>query len=169
MNLPFYVCPSGQNFADSLGNPRGLWLLVGGIHADIWVVSETRIQKEIQRIFFKSGLKWEGSFPQNCKHFNSPKNDNKPSLWYFLITSYVIKFHLKIFEGSTREISMRKYPQGFLRERRQKYPHRKFRWISAGKSWGNFCKDDSLEFPINLCGNEGGVDGSPAGVLALGW
>ena len=43
------VCqvPSGQNLADSAGNPRGWWLLVEGIHAEIWAVSETRIDAEI--------------------------------------------------------------------------------------------------------------------------
>ena len=43
--------PSGQNLAESVGNPRGLWLLVEGIHAEIWVVSETRIHVEIQGNF----------------------------------------------------------------------------------------------------------------------
>ena len=50
---------SGQNLADSAGNPWGLWLLVEGIHGEIWVVSE---------------------------HFNSPKNDINSSLEYFHIT-----------------------------------------------------------------------------------
>ena len=40
--------PSGQNLTDSVGNPRGWWLLVEGIHAETWVVSETRIHVEIQ-------------------------------------------------------------------------------------------------------------------------
>ena len=43
--------PSGQNLADSMGNPRGFWLLVEEIHAEIWVVSETRIHMEIQGKF----------------------------------------------------------------------------------------------------------------------
>ena len=43
--------PSGQNLADSVGNLRGFWLLVEGIHAEIWVVSETRIHVEIQGKF----------------------------------------------------------------------------------------------------------------------
>ena len=41
--------PSGQNLEDPVGNPRGLWLLVEGIHAEIWVVSETRIYVEFRR------------------------------------------------------------------------------------------------------------------------
>ena len=40
--------PSGQNLADSLGSPQGLCLLVEGIHAEIWVVSETGIHMETQ-------------------------------------------------------------------------------------------------------------------------
>ena len=37
------------------GNPRGLWLLVEGIHMEIWVVSETRIHVEIQGKFLNRG------------------------------------------------------------------------------------------------------------------
>ena len=43
--------PSGQNLADSAGTLRGLWLLVEGIHAETWVVSEMRIHAEIQGNF----------------------------------------------------------------------------------------------------------------------
>ena len=43
--------PIGQNLADSAGNPQGFWLLVEGIHMEIWVVSETRIHTEIQGKF----------------------------------------------------------------------------------------------------------------------
>ena len=75
--------PSGQNLADSVGNLRGLWLLVEGIHAEILVVSEMRIHVEIQG---KIGVEMRGKFPQICKHFNSPKNDIKSSLGYFDIT-----------------------------------------------------------------------------------
>ena len=35
--------PSGQYLADFVGTPRGLWLLVEGIHTEIWVVSATKI------------------------------------------------------------------------------------------------------------------------------
>ena len=109
-----------------------------------------------------------GKFPKTCKHFNSPKIDIKSYIYnsYLfwsnyksraLVTtgifshnwgpSYDIKLHFEIFEGSTREISTWKYPQGFHRERRRKYPHRKFPFIPPGKSRGNFCRDDPLEFP----------------------
>ena len=37
------------------GNPRGLWLLVEGIHTGIWVVSEMRIHVEIQGKFLNRG------------------------------------------------------------------------------------------------------------------
>ena len=40
--------PSGQNLTDSAGNPRRRWWLVEGIHAETWVVSETRSNVEIQ-------------------------------------------------------------------------------------------------------------------------
>ena len=33
--------PSGQNLADSAGNPWELWLLVEVIHMEIWVVSDS--------------------------------------------------------------------------------------------------------------------------------
>ena len=84
--------PSGQNNADSAGNPRGWLLLVEGIPAEIWVVSETRIHTEIQGNF-QIRVEMRGKFPQPCKHFNSPKNDIKSSLGYFHTTwepSYVL-------------------------------------------------------------------------------
>ena len=40
--------PGGQNLADSMGNPWGYWLLVEGIPAEIWVVSEARIRAEMK-------------------------------------------------------------------------------------------------------------------------
>ena len=43
--------PSGQNLADSAGNPQGWWVVLEGIHAEIWVVSKTRINAEIQGKF----------------------------------------------------------------------------------------------------------------------
>ena len=42
------IKPSWQKLANSVGNPRGFWLLVEGIHAEIWVVNGTRIHLEIQ-------------------------------------------------------------------------------------------------------------------------
>ena len=53
-----------------------------------------------------------GKFLQTCKDLNSPNNDIKSSLGFFHI-----KLHFEIFEG-------------FHRERRRKYPHRKFPFIS---------------------------------------
>ena len=44
-------CAQQAKSRDSAGNPRGRWLLVEGIHAEIWVVSETRIHAEIQGKF----------------------------------------------------------------------------------------------------------------------
>ena len=60
MNEIFYsnfqlLFPSWQNLADSAGNPRGWWLLVEGIHAEILVVSEIRIHAEIQGKFLNRG------------------------------------------------------------------------------------------------------------------
>ena len=74
--------PSGQNHADSAGDPRGWWFLVEGIHVEIWVVSETRIHSEIQGNF-QILVEMRGMFSQTCKHFNSPKKDIKSSLGYF--------------------------------------------------------------------------------------
>ena len=79
------IFPMGQNIADSAGNPQRLWLLVEGIHTEIWVVSETRIHAEIQGNF-QIGVEMRGKFPRSCKHYNSPKNDIKPSLGYFHTT-----------------------------------------------------------------------------------
>ena len=118
--------PSGQNLADSVGNPQGLWLLVEGIHIEIWVVSETRIHVEIQGKNYIIGVGMRGKFPQTCQHFDSPKNDiksqgNSPS------------FHLNFRREIKRNV--RRY--------------------------------DPLEFPhtpINLRGNLGDMDGSPAGL-----
>ena len=52
-------------------------------------------------------------FPQTCKHLNSLKNDINASDGIFSHNwdpSYVIKLHFEFFEGSTREISLWKYP-----------------------------------------------------------
>ena len=134
--IKYYKQPSGQNLADSVGNPRGLWLLVEGIHGEIWVVSETRIHVEIQGKFYKSKLKWEGSFtkPVNIliyqrmtSNHHRASHDWDPSyiilndigrdigMIYILndigmISFWTILLHFEIFEGSMREISTRKYP-----------------------------------------------------------
>ena len=82
---------SRQNLANSVGNPRGLWCLVEGIHGEIWVVSETRIYVEIRGKFLM-GVEMRGKFHQPCKHFNSPKNDIKSSLEYSHITWTILLF-----------------------------------------------------------------------------
>ena len=51
--------------------------------------------------------------------------------------SYVVKLHFEIFEGSKREVSAWKCPQGFHRERRREYPHKKFSFISPEFPQGN--------------------------------
>ena len=62
---------------------------------------------------------------------------------------------------------MWKYPQGFYKERRWKYPHRKFSFVSPEFPQGNYVEISAgmvpLKSPINLRGNLGDVDGSPAG------
>ena len=60
------------------------------------------------------------------------------------------------FEGNIREISMWKYPQGFYRERRWKYPHKKFSFISPEFPQGIFNRDDPLEFPNKSAWKSGG-------------
>ena len=131
--------PSGQNLAASTGNLRGLWLLVEGIHMEIWVVSETKIKAEIQGNF-QIGVKMRGKFPQTCKHFNSPNNGIKSSLVYFHTTGPFLCHYIVFwnFEGNLRKISRWKYPQGFHRERRWKYPHRTFPFISSTFPLGNY-------------------------------
>ena len=108
------------------GNSWGLWLLVEGIHTDIWVVSETKIHAE-NGGNFQIGVEMRGKFPQICKLFYSPKNDIKSSLGYFHTTGTlpmslycILKFEGKL-EGNI--------PMGFPRERRRRYPHRKFPFI----------------------------------------
>ena len=123
--------PGGQNLADSAGNPRGLWLLVEGIHMEIVVVSETRIYMEIDGKF-KIGVEMRGKFPITCKHFNSPKIDIKSSLGYFHTTGTIsMSLYCNLnFEGNKSKISTWKYPRGFQRERRGRYTRRKFPLIS---------------------------------------
>ena len=111
-----------------MGNPRELWLLVEGFHVEIWAVSETRIHMEIQGKFLHQGWN-EKEVSPNLSTFQFTKEWHKIITGIFLHNwdpSYVIKLQFEIFEGSTREISMWKYRQGFHRERRQKYPHRKY-------------------------------------------
>ena len=70
-----------------------------------------------------------------------------------------------------REISMRKYPQGFYKERRWKYPQRKFSFISHEFLEGNYEEISTgiipWYLPINLRGNLGDVDGLPAGICLI--
>ena len=58
--------PSGQNLADSAGNPEGLWLLVEKIQMEIWVVSEARILCGNSGGNFQIGVEMGGKFPQIC-------------------------------------------------------------------------------------------------------
>ena len=127
--------PSRQNLADSVGNSQGLWLLVEGIQAEIWVVSGTRIHMEIQRNFL-IGVKMRGKFPQTCKYFTSPKNDIKSSLGYFHITG-TLPMSLKCIVK-------------FLREAQRKFLRRNIPRDSTGK-WGrNIHTKNSPLFPLNF-------------------
>ena len=79
-------------------------------------------------------------FPQTNKHFNTPKNEIKSSLAYFHIITGTLPMSLSfilIFEGSVRELSTWKYPQGFHGERRRKYPHGKLPFNSPNFRKGN--------------------------------
>ena len=73
------------------------------------------------------------------------------------------------FEGNMREIPTWKYPQGFHREKRRKYPHRTFPFISLKFPQGNYEEISTgmipWNSPINPRGNLGDVDGLPAGPL----
>ena len=68
---------------------------------------------------------------------------------------------------------MWKYPQGFHRERRLKYPHRKFSFMSPEFPQGNYVEISAgmlpWNSPINLRGNLGHMDGSPAGQCHVIW
>ena len=85
--------------------------------------------------------------------------------------AYIIKLHFEIFEGSTREISTWKYPQGFYRGRRRKYPDRKISFISPEFPRGNHEENSAgmipLNSPIKMRGNLGDVDGSPTGMTLI--
>ena len=125
--------PSGQNLADSVGNPWGLWLLVEGIYAEIWVVRETRIHMEIQGKFLNRGWN-EREFPQTCKHFYSPKkNDIKSSLEYFHIT-WTLPMSLNC-------------DSKFFRQARGKFPHGDITKDFTGKGGGNIYREISPSFP----------------------
>ena len=104
-----------------------------------------------------------GKFPQTCKHFNSPNNDIKSSLGYFHITG-TLPMSLNCILKFLRE-ARGKYPQGFHWERRRKYPHRKFPFISPEFPHGNHEELSAgmipWNSPINPHGNLGDVDGSP--------
>ena len=100
-----------------------------------------------------------GKFPQTCKPYNSPKHDIKSSLGYFHMIG-ILPMSLNC---------ILKYPQGFYRERSRKYPHRKFSFISPEFPQGNneeICTGMiPWKSPINPRGNQGDVDGLPAGAF----
>ena len=100
--------------------------------------------------FFKFGLKQKGSYPKlmNIKFTKE---------WHQIITGTFSHnwdpSHVLII-WNMREISAWKYPQGFYRERRWKILLY-FSWISAGKLWQNFHRDDLLKFPDKSTWNSG--------------
>ena len=82
-----------------------------------------------------SGLKWEGNFPEPVNLSIHQRIDIKTSLGYFFTTGPLMT--LWNFAGNMREISVRKYPWWFSREKRGNYPHRKFSLISPEYLQGN--------------------------------
>ena len=104
-----------------------------GIHAEIWVVSETRIHAEIQANF-QIGVEMRGMFSQTCKHFHSPKNDIKSSLGYFhTFGTLSMSLYILHFE--------------FLRETPEKFPCGNIPRDSTGKGGGNIHIENSPSFP----------------------
>ena len=85
---------------------------------------------------FKSGLKWEGSFPQPVNILIHQRMTSNHHLDIFTQLGPFLCHYIAFwnFESNTREISTCKYSQGFQRESRRKCPHRKF-----------------PSFPPNLC------------------
>ena len=113
----------------------------------------------------KFWVEMRGKFPRTYKPFNSPEN------WHLNISRiffhnwdplYGLLWHWH-FEGNMREISMRKYPRWFAREKRGKYPHRKFSFISPEFPQGSYEEISTgmnpWNYPIIPCGN---LDGLPA-------
>ena len=99
---------------------------------EIWVVSETRFHVEIQGIFLNR-VEMRGKFHQTCKQFGSPKNDIKSSLGYFHIIEIPpvsLNCILKFLREARGKIPRGNIPRDFHRERKRKYPHRKFPFIS---------------------------------------
>ena len=127
--------PSGQNLADSMGNPQGLWLFGERIHAEIWIVSETRIHMEMQGKFLNRGWN-KREVSQTCKPYNSPKHDIQSSLGYFHTTGMLPKSLNCILE--------------FLRETRGKFLRWNIARDSTGKRGGNIHIENSPSFPLNF-------------------
>ena len=135
--------PSGQHLGDSARNLRGLWLLVKEIHAEIWVVSDTRIHVEIQGKFSNWGWNKREVSP-NLSIFEFTKE------WHQIVTgifsrmldpTYVIILHFAIFQANIWEISTENSPS---------IPRGNYVEISTGMiPWNS---------PINPCGNLGDVD-----------
>ena len=149
------------------GESLGMVVVGGGNpRKKIWVVSETRILVEIQGKYTNRGLKWEGSFLK-------PLN-------ILIHIRMTLNHHLDIFKSATLPMSLYcilkfwgetqgKHPQGFHRERRRKYPHRKFPFISPELPLGNHEEISTgmfpWNYPINPRGNLGDVDGSSAAMF----
>ena len=162
------IFPAGKGSQILRGIPWRFRLLVEGIHVEIWVVSETRILADIQGSF-QIGVKIRGKFPQTCKHFNSLKNDIKSSLGYFHITGTLpmLLYCILKFLGKHKANFHVEISPGIPWERRQKYPHRTFPFISPKYPQGNYAEISTgmipMNSPKNPCGNLGDVDGLPAG------
>ena len=121
-----------------------------------------RLISQIQRGIFQIPDSWEGSFPELLNFLIH-------EIWtlnhHWDIFTQLGPFHYTYiafwnFEGNMRETSMRKYPGGFYRERRWKYPHRKFSFISPEFPLGNYEELSTgmipWNSPINPRGNFGG-------------
>ena len=149
-------CLTGLVLIDARSNLSGPWIL--------WVSTPVFWLSNLDHLSVPLSRQDKREVSPNLQTFQFTKE------WHQIITGTLpmsFKLHFEIFEGSTREISTWKYPQGFHRERRRKYPHRKFPFISPEFPQGNHEEISAgmipWNSPINPRGNLGDVDGSPAG------
>ena len=114
--------------------------------------------------------KWEGNFPKPVNLSIHNRSDIKTSLGFFSQLGLFVWLFMTLwnFERNIREISMRKYLWWFSREKREKYPHRKFSFVSPEFLLGNYEEISMGMIPWNStiipCGNLGDVVGLPAGI-----
>mgnify|MGYP001801504244 CR=1 FL=1 len=144
-------------------------------HGSFVVICRDRLEISLQKhpLNFSQNfeMKWEGNFPELVNLSIHQRIDGRTSLGYFFHNwdpLYGLLWHFWNFEGYMREISKQDYPWWFSREKKGKYPRRKFSFISPEFLQRNYEEIStgmiSWKSPIIPCENLGDVDGLPAGL-----